>query len=152
MNKAAEFFENMRKICVEYDAARQLRLKEKDTLILEERWTEVYAWNDREERDFPLPFSRGETTALRAWTTSQLNHTGILEVPDIPWNEDIDDFAQVLRKAGVSEMVVTDQSTALMEGLHALDVQGYHIAGICIVKRQNDRRLTEVKGLLLKLD
>ena len=147
--KAEQFFENMKNACVEYDRSRQARLQEKDVLILKSDWDGVKMWNEREER-FPFPLNRGESTAYRAWVDSVRNDSSIFEVADLPWNEDVVDFVETLRKAGITEIAVTDHSTALMDGLHALDAEGFHIVSTCVVRRIVGNRTVEVNGVLLR--
>lgn len=151
MDKVTLFFDTMRESCIAYEKAKELRLKEKDVLIISNDWKGVAAWNAREEQ-YPFPYSRGETTALRAWTSSVRNNTGIYEVTDLPWKEDVSDFVKTIRKAGITEIVVTDHSTALMDGLHALAGENIHIVSTYTLKHINRNRITEVKGILLRLE
>ena len=55
---------------------------------------------------------------------------------DLPWEKDYDDFVGTLRAAGIQTFVVTDQSTALMDGIYELTGRGCRLAGPATVTRK----------------
>ena len=81
----------------------------------------------------------GQGRAYRAWEDSLENDTSVFEVHELPWGNNVDeemrDFVDTLRAAGVDHFAVTDQSTALMTSLHALIAAGGTIEGPCTVTR-----------------
>ena len=84
------YFRMMNDIGTGYEAARVIRKAEKDALMKADDWDGVKAWNQREEKEFPFPFSRGQMNAYRAWQNSTANESSvsgesILEVNDLPW-------------------------------------------------------------------
>ncbi len=81
----------------------------------------------------------GQGIAYRAWRDSLENDTSMFEVHELPWgsnvNEEMHDFVETLRAAGVDRFAVTDESTALMTSLHALIAAGGILEGPCTVTR-----------------
>ena len=59
--------------------------------------------------------------------------------------------AAALRDAGIETFVYTNQSTAVMENLHAFAAQGCTMTGLCTITRQEtrwgDEEPTEVMGI-----
>lgn len=86
------------------------------------------------------PTTRGQRYAYRAWEETQENRAEMFEAAEIPWGAELAegvmaDFVNTLREAGVETFVVTDHSTALMEGLHAIFATGCSLIGPATVKR-----------------
>ena len=79
----------------------------------------------------------GEQEAYWNYRRSLENDNGEFECSELPWATDMSDFVDTLRKAGVKTIVVTEHSSALMENLHKLAVQGYTLDGLCTVIHQN---------------
>ena len=130
------YFQMMNDIGVGYENARVERLRRKEALTREENWEGLRLWEKREKKNFPFPFSKGQTAAYRAWKTSQLHRTSHFEVSELPWDTEAHDFIQTLREAGVTEFAITDRSTALMELLHLFaDEEGCRMVGLCKVER-----------------
>ena len=156
------YFRMMNDIGTGYQNAKAIRAKEKDQLMNANNWDAVKAWNQREEKEFPFPFSRGQMNAYRAWQNSaanesSLNGRSILEVSDLPWDKDAHDFISTLREAGITEFAITDRSTALMELLHILaDEEGCKMVSLCKITRSEKRwggtETTETPGILMNID
>lgn len=82
----------------------------------------------------------------------------MFEVRALPWGSQIKDgvmkeFVAALTAADIDEIIVTDQSTALMESVHALVAEGAYLEGVGTVTRDplhdpSGRR--EVKGLVFR--
>ena len=150
------YFRMMNDIGTGYEAARAARKAEKDALMKADDWDGVKAWNAREEKEFPFPFSKGQMSAYRAWQNSTANESSIFEVNDLPWDNEAHDFITCLKEAGITEFAVTDQSTALMRVLHILaDEEGCKLEGFCKVIRSERRwgedETTEHNGILMSL-
>ena len=84
--------------------------------------------------------SRGQHFAYRAWRNTVEYGAEMFEAHDIPWGSDLAegvmaDFINTLRDAGIKTFAVTDHSTALMEGLHAIFATGCTLVGPVVVKR-----------------
>ena len=155
------YFKMMNDIGTGYQNAKAIRAKEKDALMKADDWDSIKAWNEREEKCFPFPFSKGQMSAYRAWQNSTANESSvngekILEVNDLPWDYEAHDFAQTLKEAGITEFAITDRSTALMELLHILaDEEGCKVVELCKVTRSEKRwggTETEIlNGILMSL-
>lgn len=82
----------------------------------------------------------GQGMAYRAWENSLENDTSMFEVHELPWGnnvtEEMRDFVDTLRAAGVDRFAVTDESTALMSSLHTLIAAGGILEGPCTVTRR----------------
>ena len=82
----------------------------------------------------------GQHYAYRAWRDSLENDASTFEVRELPWGqkvkEEMTSFVETLREAGVDRFAVTDQSTSLMESLHALVAVGGTIEGTTTVTRK----------------
>ena len=111
-----------------------------------------YAMGKKEPKEVPS----GAWYAYRAWRNSRDQQTTLFEATEIPWGrkaeQDAVDFVAALREAGVTEIAVTDSSSALMEGIHALVNAGAELVGTVIVKRQLEfDRTEERQGLRFKI-
>ena len=86
------------------------------------------------------PITWGWNYACRAWQDSLKNEASAFEVHELPWGrkveEEMRDFVEALRAAGVERFVVTDQSTALVSSLHVLASLGGVIEGVATVTRK----------------
>jgi hypothetical protein len=70
---------------------------------------------------------------------------------DFLWEKEVHDFIDTLRRAGIQTFVYTNQSTAVMENLHAFAAEGCTMDGLCTITRHEDRwgdeEPTEVMGI-----
>lgn len=149
------YFEKMQSIGIEYEQAKAERRIEKDNILKAGNEAALEKWYERENH-FPYPFSRGQTTAFRAWKESVDHCADIFECNDLPWDKDTHDFVVTLREAGITELAITDRSTALMEGLHLLEAEGCRLISLCKVSRTEKRwggtEATEVLGILFNIN
>ena len=139
------YFRTMNDIGKGYEAARAQRRLEKGRLMEANDWEGVKRWNEREEKEFPYPFSRGQMSAFRAWQNtnthkSSVDEESVLEVNDLPWDGGAHDFIQTIKQAGIRYFAITDRGTALMEMLHVFkDEEGCKLIGLCKVDRIEER-------------
>ena len=49
------------------------------------------------------------------------------------------DFIDTLRKAGITSLVTTNQSTGLMRNLHDFAAEGCEMLGLCTITRKDNR-------------
>ena len=80
-------------------------------------------------RDTEKNPTRGQVYAYRSWEQSTEDRADMFEVRGLPWGSQIKDgvmkeFVAALTAADIDEIIVTDQSTALMESVHALVAEG----------------------------
>ena len=149
------YFEEMQNTGIAYEQAKAERRIEKEQILKSGDDAALERWYER-ENNFPYPFSRGQTTAFRAWKESIDHSADIFECNDLPWDKDTHDFVVTLREAGIKEFAVTNKSTALMEELHLLEAEGCRLVSLYKVSRVEIRwggtETTEVLGLLFRID
>lgn len=133
-------FETMRDTAIAYNEAQAIRGKERDAMIAADDWDGVKTFDKREEEEFPYPFTAGQNKALILYDRSLRNSADAFEVDDLPWDYELTDFVETLRSAGIRMIVVTEQSTGLMDGIYGLTALGCRMNGLKTVARANDHR------------
>ena len=150
------YFENLKRIGHEYEAARVERQARKQQIIATHGWdsAELKAWYE-EDAAAKFPFESGVSKAYRAWAQSLSRKETELEMDDFLWNKEVRDFLETLRSAGIETFVYTNQSTAVMENLHAFAAEGCTMLGLCTITRQESRwgeeEPYEVQGIRFRL-
>ena len=134
------YFENLKRIGHEYEAARVERQARKQQIIDTLGWDseELKAWY-AEDQAAKFPFEQGACKAYRAWATSISRQEDELEMDDFLWDKEVSDFVETLRSAGIESFVYTNQSTAVMENLHAFAAAGCTMTGLCTITRRENR-------------
>lgn len=150
--KRNAYFENLYRICSAYEEAKAERMKERDALKEKDDWDGVRAFDEREKRDFPRPYTRGQNDAFRAWRNNLANgNNGFFEVRNLPWEKDAPEFVKALRDAGIKTILVTDASTALLDDLFTLQGLGCRMAGLKTYTRMENHfgkeKEAEVRGI-----
>ena len=160
------YFENLKRIGHEYEAARIERQARKQQIIDTRGWDsdELRAWY-AEDQAAKFPFEQGACKAYRAWASSisrkeaelemDSRKEAELEMDDFLWEKEVRDFVEALRSAGLETFVYTNQSTAVMENLHAFAAEGCTMMGLCTITRQEtrwgDEEPYEVQGIRFSL-
>jgi len=150
------YFENLKRIGHEYEAARVERQARKQQIIDTLGWDseELKAWY-AEDQAAKFPFEQGACKAYRAWATSISRQEDELEMDDFLWDKEVSDFIETLRSAGIETFVYTNQSTAVMENLHAFAAAGCTMTGLCTITRRENRwgeeEPYEVQGIRFSL-
>ena len=157
MSKNNTYFENLKKIGHDWEAAKVERQARKQQIIDTLGWDsdELKAWYE-EDAAAKFPFESGVSKAYRAWAQSLSRKEDELEMDDFLWDKEVTDFIEALRSAGIETFVYTNQSTAVMENLHAFVAQGCTMTGLCTITRQENRwgdeEPTEVMGIRFSLN
>ena len=157
MNANNTYFENLKRIGHEWEAARVERKARKQQIIDTLGWDsdELKAWYE-EDAAAKFPFESGVSKAYRAWAQSLSRKEDELEMDDFLWDKEVDDFIEALRDAGIEAFVYTNQSTAVMENLHAFAAAGCTMIGLCTITRQEsrwgDEEPTEVMGIRFRVN
>ena len=156
MNKNNTYFENLKRIGHDWEAARVERQARKQQIIDTLGWDseELKAWYE-EDKAAKFPFSQGISKAFRAWKTSIQRSEDEVEMDDFLWESEVHDFIEALREAGFQTFVYTNQSTAVMENLHQLAAEGCRLEGLCTITRKENRwgeeEPYEVQGIRFSL-
>ena len=103
----------------------------------------IEKYTDRKQ----APESHGMNRAIRAYLESNDENLSELMVSDMPFMQDMDDFMGTIEAAGITEFLLCDTSTALMETLHYLMGHGWQITGTCEL---NTTPFTTRQGLRMK--
>ena len=157
MSKNNTYFENLKRIGHDWEAARVERQARKQQIIDTLGWDsdELKAWYE-EDAAAKFPFESGVSKAYRAWAQSLSRKEDELEMDDFLWDKEVADFIEALRSAGIETFVYTNQSTAVMENLHAFAAQGCTMTGLCTITRQEsrwgDEEPYEVQGIRFSLN
>ena len=157
MNANNAYFLNLKRIGHEYEAARVERKARKQQIIDTLGWEseELKAWYE-EDAAAKFPLSQGACKAYRAWASSLSRQEKELEMDDFLWEKEVHDFIEALRDAGIENFVYTNQSTAVMENLHAFAAEGCAMEGLCTIIRQENRwgdeEATEVMGIRFRVN
>ena len=156
MNTNNTYFENLHRIGCEYEAARVERQARKQQIIDTYGWEseELKAWYE-EDKAAKFPYEQGAVKAYRAWKGSISRQEDEVEMDDFLWDKEVGDFVDTLRKAGIATFVYTNQSTAVMENLHAFAAEGCRLEGLCTITRHENRwgeeEPYEVQGIRFSL-
>lgn len=134
------FFEEMKEAGYAYQEAKDKRLETRTELIKTDKWDEVRAFDEKEKAEHPFPFTKGAMKALQAYRNTTQRGCDAFEVDDLPWPDDTKDFVETLRKAGITSIVVTDESTGLMDGIYDLTACGCTMGSLRTVTRADDFR------------
>ena len=157
MNANNAYFENLKRIGHDWEAARVERQARKQQIIDTLGWDsdELKAWYE-EDAAAKFPFESGVSKAYRAWAQSLSRKEDELEMDDFLWDKEVADFIEALRSAGIETFVYTNQSTAVMENLHAFAAEGCTMMGLCTITRQETRlgeeEPYEVQGIRFSLN
>ena len=157
MNANNTYFENLKRLGREYEERRAAHESRKQHIIDTYGWDseELKTWYaDKEAMKFP--FEQGACKAYRAFAQSIARKEDELEMDDFLWDKEVKDFIDALREAGIKTFVYTNQSTAVMENLHAFAAQGCTMLGLCTITRQEtrwgDEEPTEIMGIRFQLN
>ena len=105
-------------------------------------------------------YTMGQRKAYWAWRNS-FGHgpelvSSEFECDDLPYDEEMQDFIQTLREAGVKTLAVTDGTSGLMCGIHILADLGCTMEGLCKVTRTDicfgEVETKEVQGIRFRLN
>ena len=157
LNTNNTYFENLKRLGHEFEAARVERKARKQQIIDTLGWDsdELKAWYE-EDAAAVFPFPQGACKAYRAWAQSLARKEDEVEMDDFLWDKEVADFIDALRSAGIGTFVYTNQSTAVMENLHAFAAQGCTMTGLCTITRQEtrwgDEEPTEIQGIRFSLN
>lgn len=89
-------------------------------------------WDWYKQNDAPeYPLSNGECKALREVIWCE---TDELLLEDTLWESEVHDYISTLRDMGAETIVITSESTGLMENMHLFAAEGLRLVGLCEVE------------------
>lgn len=121
---------------------------------------ETYGWNSPETNEWyekydeikkNFPFNGGQCKAYRAWCSSVRWNHEIFVLDEFLWDDEINDFIQTLKEAGIKEFAYMNNSTAVMNDIHGFINGGYDFAGLYKIQNKNKYTDDVVKGIRFKL-
>lgn len=98
----------------------------------------AHAAQEKWLKENPVPFTDGEYRALRMYERNLDRGADRFEVDDVPWECDLPDFIALLRKAGIDEICLTEESTALLRTVIKLEELGCTYSHSATVIREKD--------------
>ena len=151
----ALFFEKLHSTGVAFESAKQIRLNEKSKILEKPNHdVELEQWYKREEA-FSFPLTRGATIALQDWHSYCELSKNYFECDDLPWEKDLLSYIETLRNAGLTEFVITDHSTALMDSIHLICSYQCELVSLATVIRNEKRwgayEENTIPGILIRL-
>ena len=152
LNKTNAHFEELMRIGRDYEEKKRALEDRKQEIIDTYGWDseELKAWYE-EKGKMVYPVAAGACKAYRAFRQSIEHENDELQLDDFLWDKEVADYVDCLRKAGIGTFVYTNQSTAVMENLHAFAKEGCRMDGLCTIKRMERRfgenREEEILGI-----
>jgi hypothetical protein len=134
------YFESMYKTVCSYQEKKEAVKNKRSKLFDEEKYDEGTALVKAFEEEHPFPYTDGAMKAYWAYQNMNYHGADCFEVEDLPWKKDMKDFAETLRDAGIDAIVITDQSTGLMDGIYGLCENGWKMGVLKTVTRKDDCR------------
>lgn len=140
LNKNNTYFEEMRRTLRAFGSKRAEHETRKQQIIDTYGWDsdELKAWYTKKEA-MTAPYPTGAYQAYRAWAWSIERCEDELEMEDYVRDNGVKDFVETMQKAGVKTFVFTNQSTAVMENIHAFVKEGCTMEGPCTITRHESR-------------
>lgn len=93
-----------------------------------------------------MPATHGEFTAIRAYIDCQHREESEYIIREMGFAHELPDFMAAIQAAGITEFIIADASTALMEILNILMNNGWTAAGTY----EHDDKYCKVFGLRMR--
>ena len=77
----------------------------------------------------------GAWKAYWAWRNCLQYGSEEYELGDHLWSNEVKDFVETVKAAGITSFLVTGQSTALMRNLFELSANGCEMGALCMIRR-----------------
>ena len=153
--KTNTYFEELNRIARDFEERHEAHKELKEQIIDTKGWDseELKAWYKEEEENFQYPISAGACKAYRAWRYSEIDE--VVMAHNI-WDRERHDFIDTLRKAGIQTLVVTNQSTGLMEDMHGYVAEGCTMLGLCTITKKDtcwgEEKEEQIMGIRFQLN
>lgn len=148
-----EYFENIEKAGLAYTDRYTAHYNKKEDIINKYGWDskEMDEWYNEEEEIKKDAFPAGVVKAFNSWKRRNA-YDGAIVCEEI-WRGEVLDYMRTLFDGGITEIIITDKSTALMENLHEFCSYGWKMDS-CITITKDYGTIVEkeeVKGIRLVL-
>lgn len=139
------YFDEMTRVGTELARKREEHKELKQNIINTYGWDseELKTWYAEEEQ-MKCAYSGGAWKAYWAWRYTNGNE---LIFDEFCWDDEVYDFIDTLRKAGIGTFVTIDTSTALMKNLHQFVAEGCEMLGLCTITKKEDCFEKQVLGI-----
>jgi len=157
-NMNESYFEEMTFQCAAYERAKKERAERKAQIAEAHGYDspEMDAWYAEEKAAGPYPYSGGEMKAYWVYKMRRENDGDEFEMSDYCWDKEFHDFIETLRKLGITEFTITNQSTALMENIYGFIAEGCTMVGTHTITKKSLRWSEEeyetAQGILFKVN
>ena len=147
-------FNTMKKTSEMYEKLISSHEDKKESIIETYGWDspEMNKWYEKyDEIKKNFPFTGGQCKAYRAWQSGVRYGDEIITLDEFLWDDEVNDFIQTLKEAGIKEFAYTNNSTAVMNNIHGFINSGYDFAGLYEIQNKNKYVDNVVKGIRFKL-
>ena len=147
-------FNVMKRTSEMYEKMISAHEDKKESIIETYGWDspEIHEWYKKyDEIKKNFPFAYGQCKAYRAWCSSVKYNCEIFVLDDFLWDDEVDDFIQTLKEAGIKEFAYMNSSTAVMNNIHGFINGGYDFAGLYEIQNKNKYVDDVVKGIRFKM-
>lgn len=147
-------FNVMKKTSEVYEKIISAHEDKKDSIIKTYGWgsSETYEWyKEYDEIKKNSPFTRGQCKAYRAWCSSVKWDHKIIVLDEFLWDDEVDDFIQTLKEAGIKEFAYMNSSTAVMDNIYSFINGGYDFVGSYLIQNKKKYGDDVAKGIRFKL-
>lgn len=121
-----DLYELDRIYCDENRQYEELKEAKREELSDDDFW----AWYQQNKAP-EYPLSSGEYKAIHEVIWGK---TDELLLEDTLWESEVHDFISTLRDMGAETIVITSESTGLMENMHLFAAEGLRLVGLCEVE------------------
>ena len=152
------YFDEMTATCTAWENARDERNNRKEQIAETYGYgsPEMDAWYAEDEAAGAYPFTQGEMKAYWVFKNRCETDTDEFEMNDFCWDKECRDFIETLRRLGITEFTLTNQSTGLMENIHGFIAEGCTMIGAHTLTKQSRRwggeQTEKVLGILFKVN
>lgn len=138
LNAYNPYFEELRRVSKAHDDYIDSLEQEKIEII------EKYGYDSPEMMNWydvmaaakeAKPYTDGARKAYWAWIKSVDNENEDVEMNDFLWDREVEDFVETLRAAGFDAFIYTNQSTSVMENVHAFEKYDCRLEGTATISR-----------------
>lgn len=151
-----EYFEEMTATCAAWERAKKERKERKKEIADTYGWdsAEMDAWCAEDKAAGTYPYTGGEMKAYWVFRNRRENDDNEFEMCDSCWDTEFHDFVETLRKLGIKQFTVTNNSTGLMNDLYGYTAEGCTMVGLHQITKKSlrwgEEEYETVNGILFE--